>query len=464
MPVSTPHPNYVEHVAEWQRCRDACGGEDDIKSRAETYLPKPSGMDASDYRGYIKRASYFEAVPRTVAGFVGAIARKPAKVTVPPAMEELLADVTADGISMGELTMRGCEENILQGRAGFLVDYDETKKRSFIKLYPTESIINWWDGGVVLKEIVFEADAEDRFKQVAIEQYRELSISDGAYTVNLWRKDPKATASDEWIIVKATMPTRAGQPMDALPFFWLTPKGKTNTIEKPPMLGLVNLAIAHFCNSADLEHGRHFSGMPTLYVTGATDPDMQIRIGSCAAIIMGNENAKVAYADFSGDGLGSLERGMADKEGQMAALGAAVFQAAHRKGVEAAETARIRISGENSLLTGVVGAVEESLTAALKCASEWMRATGDVSVELNRDFVSGSIEPQLLQGMVQAFQAGAYSLDSFLFALQKGELIPPDQDLDEEKKKVIAEAAVRASQETALAVKVKSASGNTAAV
>jgi Domain of unknown function (DUF4055) len=408
---------------------------------------------------------YFEAVGRTIDGFVGAIARKPPKIIVPSAIDDILKDASADGTSLGELLKRGAKETFLQGRSGIMVDWDEAAGRPYITLYTTESIVNWWDGGVVLHETVYEADPEDKFRRVAVEQYRELELLNGVYTVNIWRKSTSATSPEnEWFIATTTTPTKRGVVLDSLPFYWLTCMGKTNAIERPPLMGLVNISISHYRSSADLEHGRHFAGLPTLYVTGSTDADAPIKIGAQAAIVLTDAQAKVGYAEFTGQGLSSLERALEHKEAQMAALGAAVFGAAQRKGVEAAETARIRISGENSLLISVCEAIEESLTAALQCAANWLGATGEVSIKINREFIGNSIEPQALQALVAAFQAGAYSLDSFLFALQRSDFIPPDVDLTEEAKKTIAEAAVRSANETALAVKVKSASGNTAAV
>ncbi len=102
---------------------------------------------------------------------------------------------------------------------------------------------------------------------------------------------------------------------------------------------------------------------------------------------------------------------------------------------------------------GVVEAIEESLVAALTCAATWMGASGTISVKLNRDFISSYIEPQLLQGLVAAYQSGAYSLDSFLYALQQGDLIPPEANLQDEAIKVVAEATKRAAEAAALADK-----------
>lgn len=467
MGVDSKHPQYLERVEEWQRCRDACSGEDAVKAAGDLYLPRLGGQDSAKYEAYKKRAMYYEAVGRTVDGFTGAISRKPPKVEVPASINALVDDASSDGVSLSELMKRLCKETILLARSGLLVDFDDKSKfRPYITLYTAESITNWWKDCVICHETVYEADQNDRFKQVPIEQYRELSLVDGVYTVTVWRKKLSENGANiEWAVHTQAQPTARGRTLDQIPFFWLTPLGKTNTIERPPLLGMVNISMSHYRSSADLEHGRHFSGLPTLYVISDTIKEGEtFEVGSTSAIVVRDSNAKVGYAEVEGN-FASLEHALDHKEMQMAALGAAVFQAAQRKGVEAAETARIRISGENSLLMGTVEAIEESLGAALKCAARWAGSSDSgVKVTLNKDFISSYMEPQTLQGLVAAYQSGAYGLDSFLYALQQADLIPPDADLTIEKEKVIAEATKRAAAETALAVQVKSAAGNTAAV
>ena len=49
-----------------------------------------------------------------------------------------------------------------------------------------------------------------------------------------------------------------------------------------------------------------------------------------AATLLKDANAKVGFAEFKGDGLGSLERALAAKEKQMALLGGAVLTEARR--------------------------------------------------------------------------------------------------------------------------------------
>jgi hypothetical protein len=246
-------------------------------------------------------------------------------------------------------------------------------------------------------------------------------------------------AGNQWQIYgEPIVPTRRGQPLSALPWFWLSFSGHTAQISKPPLLGMVNVALSHYRLGADYAHGLHWTGLPTFYVTGSSS-DEAVKVGSATALVLADSAARVGFAEFKGDGLGSLERAMAAKERMLAILGAAVF-GTDAKRIETAEAARIRNSGETSLLMGVVSAVQASLEAAMKFAADWQGAAGDVSVSLNTDFVSEKMDPQTLVGLVAAYQAGALTLSSLLAALQDGELLPPQTDIADEVAKLGGQA------------------------
>jgi hypothetical protein len=202
--------------------------------------------------------------------------------------------------------------------------------------------------------------------------------------------------------------------------------GVTSRITKPPLLGLVNVAMSHYRSSADLEHGRHFAGRPTLWITG-WDPEGGIMVGGASALIIPDPNAKVGYAEFTGQGLGSLEKALESKEHQIAAMGAAAFA----KGAARSEpvvTANVRASGETSLLAAVTAAVEETLTDALQFAARWVSASGEVKVTLNKDFAQDIVDPQTLLGLITALQMGAIDLPTFLYTLEQSDLLAPTSD------------------------------------
>jgi hypothetical protein len=440
------------YEAAWSRCRDCYEGQDQVKKRGEIYLPKPSGLDSVDYRAYKQRALFYEAVGRTVDGFVGAISRKDPTIEVPTSLEPVVKDATLDSLSLAEFAKKLCGETVLMGRGGVVVDYDEKARRAYLSFYAAESITNWSDTGIVLREFVYETDPEDRFKQVEVEQYRQLELLNGIYTVTLWRlprnTDAPAMAND-WRVHEMRRPSRRGMPLDKVPFFWLSPQGRTAKLEKPPLLGLVNVCMSHYMDSADLQHGLHFSGLPTPYITGVSDTDKPIKVGSLAAILLPDANCKVGYLEVQSN-FAALFQSQDRKEAQMAVLGAAVFHDG-KKGVEAAETARIRQSGERSLLSGVVTSVEETLQDAMECAGRWMMDSGAVKITMNREFVDTSLDGPMLTGLVQALQAGGLSLPQFLYNMQQADLLAPDTDLDEEAAVVQAEAAQRMKDQMSLA-------------
>jgi hypothetical protein len=449
MAIDSRHTLYKQNAERWQRCRDVYEGEDAVKARGKAYLPRAEGMTDSEYNAYKERALFYEATGRTIDGFVGAISRKEPTIEAPSKLQLVIDDATADGLSLNELVKRMCAEAILQGRGGLLVDYDDKLDRPYMALYQAEAITNWFDGGVVLAETVYEPDPEDALAQVETQQLRQLGLNEGVYTVTIWRKSKANPMAAEWAVYETLTPMRRGKVLDAIPFYWLSPMGKTSRVAKPPLLGLVSVCLSHYRNSADLEHGRHFTGLPTLYVTGISDTDSPIRVGAMAAITVADPNAKIGYAEFTGQGLRSLETALEQKQQMMAVLGASVFNDGPN-GVEAAETARIRTSGETSLLSGVVTAVEETIEAALTMCAEWLGVSGTINVTLNREYVDTTMDGPTLTALVSAFQAGALSLPQFLYNLQQGELLAPDTDLEEEAAIVAAEAKRR--QDDALAM------------
>lgn len=70
MPINTQHPSYAAQIDKWTRCRDAYNGDDAIKSKGEQYLPKiDANQTGNEYANFSRRATFFEAVGKTVDGF-----------------------------------------------------------------------------------------------------------------------------------------------------------------------------------------------------------------------------------------------------------------------------------------------------------------------------------------------------------------------------------------------------------
>jgi hypothetical protein len=448
MPVNSRHPDYKAHVSQWEFCRDSVGGQDSIKEKTVTYLPMLSGHHAPNggyqaYQAYLDRALWFGATDRTLNGYVGAIMRKDPSFVVPSAFDLRMKDITCAGQTAKQFIGTCVKEIITTGRMGILVDMDDDNSIPFFKLYYPENIINWKIEGdkilmICLEESVYEPDPQDEYEVKQVTQVRELILDETGYTTRIWQQAKGAYASiDQWEVVKTIQATKRGKSLPAIPFTFASSDEDAVGCSKPPLMDLVYANINHYQLDADYRHGLHFTALPTPVFTGVSE-DREYYLGSETAINMRNENAKAFFLEFQGIGLNAIKDAMEERKQQMAALGAQLLTRAQRgRGVETAEAARIQQSGETSLLSEIVGRVEECFNKSLTIALDWMgeKITDDSGVTLNRDYIDATLTAEEITAMVGAWQTGGLSHQDLFWNLQRGGIIQPNLSYDDYTKR-----------------------------
>jgi hypothetical protein len=201
----------------------------------------------------------------------------------------------------------------------------------------------------------------------------------------------------------------------------------------PPMESIAEVNHSHYLTSADLEHGRHYTALPTPWVTGV-EKSPTLKIGSQSAWILSDQNARVGMLEFSGQGLQALEKGLEQKRDMAAALGARMLEDS-KKAVEATQTHEIRRSGETSVLATIARHASKALTKTMDVVTEnFLLTVGDIEVELNTDFSATSLSAQDLTALVGAMQSGAISEEVFFYNLEQAEMYPPGLTFDQESK------------------------------
>jgi len=155
--------------------------------------------------------------------------------------------------------------------------------------------------------------------------------------------------------------------------------------------------------------------------------------------VLPNEQSKVGYLEFSGQGLKALEVAMDEKRSMMASLGAQLLQA-QKSGVEATDTVRLRQNAEASTLVSTVKSVEQAIQTALQVMAEWEGITGDISLKLNTDFVDTKINAQDMTSLMGAWQSGAISHETFLYNMKRGEILAPDVSIEDERDRIDVQA------------------------
>ena len=453
MPVDSTHPDYDAAAPVWRRMRDVIAGQDAVHRARELYLPRLKDQADEDYRAYVARATWFGAASRTVDALHGLQFRRAPAIEAPEGMASIIEDVTLTGQTAQAFAADLAREVLEVGRAGVLVDYPQAQGlsltrgaaeraglRPFATMYRPEAIRNWRVERignrmqltmVVLSESYIRAS--DGFADQLAEQLRVLLLRDGAYEQDVYRRGERG-----WVLVETLRPTNAGRPLAGIPFVIVGPEHVGAEVSPPPLVDMADLNLSHYRTSADLEHGAHYTGLPMLMLAGV-EAEGPIYLGSQRAVVANNPGAKGFFIEFSGQGLGALERLLSRKEAQMAALGASML-AAGKKGVEAAQTHEMRTAQETSALADIAATVSQAMTQVLRLLADWSGISGDVSCEVSTDYVVTRMTAQELTALMGLWQSGGISRATLFWNLQQGELVRPGKELDEELDEIESDA------------------------
>lgn len=459
MTVKTYHKQYEDNRAKWKRCRDVIDGRDSIVENgrvrqrfvgslfnpigtADVYLPRLSGQTEAEYQAYAERAGFFNATGRTIDAMTGMIFAKDPHWNLPPAIEPYTRDITLTAINLREFSEQVVEQQMAVGRVGIMVDYPETpvggmsladaernNVRPFMRLYKAESIINWRsktvNGAVGLTLVVLQETAEVRKSEFEFEdviRYRVLDLTPDGYRVRVMDEDN--------VVLSEVYPKVSGRPMMFIPFLILGSNSCDPAVQKPPMIDLVDTNLAHYRNSADYEHGLHFTGLPTPYVAGVQiEAGETLSIGSNAAWVFPDPQASAAYLEFKGEGLKTLADAIMAKEQRMAVLGARML-VEERKSAESFRTVEMRSSGERSVLSSISRSASDAMVRALNWMAEWAGAPSDCEFALNTDFSTNKMDANMLTAMVSAYQTGVMPLQVLFDNFKRGELVSQGTDYE----------------------------------
>ncbi len=452
--VKVPHhKQYDATAADWARIRDVLDGERAVKARGPEYLPMLSGMTPEDYTAYKMRTEFHEATARTLDGLTGAIFRKPPTLDHPEGAEEIIANITSRGTPFGTFAKNGTREVIAMGRYGVLVDaLPNGEGNPFLSGYIAENILQWRstviDGKpvltlVILREAQERPDPEAFYESVDVERFRVLELGnidgdlDGAITYfqSVWEMRTGTEGGKELVMVQEPFnPKRRGAVLDFIPFVFLAPYDIVPDVQRSPILGLTNVNLVHYVMSADIQHGAHFTALPTPWVSGDLGGVSQeagvLPIGSGVAWQL-EKGATAGMLEYTGQGLTGYRELRHDTEKHMAVLGARLLED-QKSGVEAASAIGLRHRGENSLLASIADTVGRGLTIALNWVLWWSGGTEDsAKVELNSDFLDKPLAPEGIVQLVAAWQQGGIGGRTLYHNLVEGERLPKDMTFDE---------------------------------
>lgn len=431
MPINSTHPDYEDYKKAAEYCEVFMKGEWAVKKKGEKLLPRLSGQPNDKYNSYKDRAIVFGVVPRTVSALVATAFRKEPVFVLPERMQYLINDCTNTGVPLVSYAMRVLQEILVTGRAGMLVDMPEEGGKPFFVLYDGDDIQNWSDDGeepfVVLENSRLVRKAEDKFEFEEKDGWRELSVEEGEYFVRLWETNDKG----EPYIVSTSQPLRFGRPLNFIPFAPVSAFGVEFETSLPPILPLAQLSHKAYMVSADRQLAIHVIALPTPIVSSQIDVEQfgEMKLGPDACLLL-PENSKAFFLEFTGQGLGAVEKAEADLLSMMGALGARLLMGQDSSS-EKATGVRAREEIANSVLTSVLTALEAAMNKVLKWAAYWEGVNPDeVYCKFNKELVSTNLDANTLNALVTAYQNNSIDLQTLFHNLREGSYISPETDLE----------------------------------
>ena len=431
MSVDTTHNLYKKYINQTKLCRDVLEGTETIVKNASIYTPFLTALDDTENKIRVKRASFDNYTARALDGFTGLIFSKNPTYDLPTALNDFIYSVDLGKKSHIDLAQECTREVLATGRVGLLVDVDaedKDKPNPYIAVYPTESIINWRMINNKLVMVVLKESEQvwtTQFDSEIIDIYRVLYINnDGYYEVAIYK------STDENPIVLE--PKIKGKRIDYIPFVSITSDMLTINPTKPPIYDLADSNLSYHRLKVDLYHSLFFT-VPTPYGTGIQKNEIEggIQLGSSKANFFSDPQAKLAYLEFTGQGLTHYFTEMESCKQSMASLGAEFLRNNSSK-VEAAETVALRSSADRATLISVADTVSRGMEIAFEYVCNWLGLSNvTLTYSLNKDYNLVDMTAQEVTALTQSWLSGAISKRDLFEALQKGEKIDPSLTYDD---------------------------------
>ncbi len=442
MTINTPDPRIARHYPRWKRNRDFIEGEYAVKGCKTAYLPLASSkQEEADYLIYLDNVEFYPAASKTVDGWMGLMFRLAPALVAGDLMAQLCKCITASGDELDELAEVVAREILVTDFTGLLVDHAPSMPglslanavaqgfRPFVGVYPAENILEVsqaFVGG--MKRISYVRLLDDDAT------VRELALEDGIYVVRI-HKD----GGDGFNLVSETVPMRNGKPMTDIPFV-LVNTSNSITPTTAPADHSVNLNLNHYRVQGRLTLSHMFASYPQAYICGVSQETADELFRSPQVVwTFEDSDTKVDYLEYSGAGVGSIEKKLDKLEVHLGNMGGRII-AADKIAAEAAETLSIRRASENAILAAISRTISRKIKVALQMVSDWVDG-GEVDFALNTDFVPTPMSAAEQTATTATVQAGILSRQSAFDRMVEGEVVNVTHTWEEEQRRLAADKA-----------------------
>ena len=471
MPITTTHPDYAHNVSRAIKNRVAIEGQDSVRNNFSTYFAEPEGLtklrlkQPTEYNAILenyKNAAIWKPYPaKMIDSINGMLFKENVNVSSDPeSLEHLKSNFDGKGSDITSWAQETVKEMVSSNRMFSFVIYSDIDKKPYIRSFPFESVINWRSSFINGKEITefvilkveeYDDITADKWNTRKQTYYIELSlknsngnpydiienenyngtIADQEHIVDMGTyhyakyKSYSTASQDAGTLVEEYEVLAGGKAIDFIPFYIFSKNGTGWECGEPLINGVVDLSFGIYNNSAQYEVGMAQSATPTPVMLGFTPEEVNVAsLGAHGGIATSNHEAKVAYLENTGAGLGELRKAMDDKKADIADIGVYVLSDG-RGGAETAEALKIRKTGENGILSDLAYTIEHGIKRLYEYASLFVsnpkldNDVSEVNVTVNKDFDVGALTSKDIFTYYDMVTTGGMSLKDYYKILRR---------------------------------------------
>lgn len=403
--IETTHALYAKQLQRIRRVRDCLEGDDLIKSRGELYLPYPADLEklrsdqskdhsrlaARHYATYKSRAVMPDITIQALQSAVGIVSTSAPNITLPPQLDYLRYNSSGFRNSLTSLYTQAVREVLVSGGYSVLVDVD-SKGMPRLFGYVFEDCINWTtpDDNLsvcVLREAI--EDYSDRFAPITDYQHRVVSIENGEYRQELYRKNE---------LVSDVFPTDyKGMSFGEIPLFRIgsSTNGWAHAgANEIPLLPVARLALKSYQVSADAYNNLYLISQAMLITSGIAESQNKPSSFSSSTAAHLPTGGHAQLLQVSPAAFPYLKQQMDDLATEGRGYGASLLASAK---VEAADAIRAKSASQQATLRSVASNVADAFNSALKSCAAFIGVSPDsVGFAINQEFDSSAVDTAVL--------------------------------------------------------------------
>lgn len=433
-----------QEVAEMQEaaavCRAVFEGRETLIKGGEAFLPRNQRESKASWETRMKKTDFFPAFRQTLNAYIGKPLGSSIVVTDPgPIVEAALENIDLAGHDLDTFARKELTDGLIDGITFVVADYPVVPAGSTIAQERALGARPYLVHVPLSRVVDFRGEIVAGQHRLTHFRYREcVSVTDGRWgtkeaerirvlepgLVEVWEKRKGEDGKDGWFLI----PELSGPvSIQEVPVAAYVPQPEGWFEGCPPMRDLADLNLIHWQSSSEQRHILSIARVPILAADedGRQDQNAPVEIG-VSGIIVGLKN--FGYREHSGKAIEAGRTDILDLEDKLRRVAGQPLDA---KVKTASESQRDSRDGDSQLRAWILS-YQDHLEECLRLMSAWLRESQGGTVSINMDWDEQEVDATLLSALTNARNAGHISKETYLWNLQRSELLPPDVTIEEE--------------------------------